>query len=127
MLGAVDNKTVLDSSDDAAKIKLGGRWRMPTEEEWTALRENCSRGWTTRNNVPGMLFSAPNGNSIFIPAADNKGVPVFVVEGPKGTYWSSSITTTAYIGSVFYFNDQGGAGIVGEQRYAGLSIRPVSE
>ena len=127
MKGNVDNKNVLDSSDDAAHIKLGGRWRMPTEEEWTALRENCSRAWTTRNNVYGMLFSATNGNSIFLPAADNKGVPVFVVEGPKGTYWSSSIGAWSAKGSGLYFNDQGGAGTIGEDRCYGLSIRPVSE
>lgn len=127
MYGTVDNKTVLDSSDDAAHIKLGGRWRMPTEGEWTALRDNCTKTWTTQNSVPGMLFSSTNGNSIFIPAADNKGVPVFVVEGPKGTYWSSTVGSTSYYGSGLYFNDQGGAGIGGWERYAGLPIRPVSE
>ena len=30
--GAVDNKTVLDYSDDAARVNWGGNWRMPTYE-----------------------------------------------------------------------------------------------
>ncbi|MDD6782411.1 MAG: hypothetical protein PUD89_05750, partial [Bacteroidales bacterium] len=35
--GTVDNKTVLDLADDAARANWGGAWRMPTDEEWTEL------------------------------------------------------------------------------------------
>ena len=35
--GPVDNKTQLDPEDDAAAVKLGGKWRMPTKEELDAL------------------------------------------------------------------------------------------
>ena len=31
--GTVDNKTILELSDDAANVKWGGKWRMPTVEE----------------------------------------------------------------------------------------------
>lgn len=127
LIGTVDNKTVLEAADDAAHIILGDRWRMPTDEEWIALIENCGRAWTTHNGVYGMMFSASNGNSIFIPAADNKGVPVFVVQGPKGTYWTSSRSATSYIALHAYFNDLGGAAIGGVERCFGLPIRPVSE
>jgi len=32
-----DNKTVLDPSDDAAHVILGGKWRMPTREEFEEM------------------------------------------------------------------------------------------
>ena len=35
--GTVDNKTVLESMDDAASVALGEKWRMPTIEEWEEL------------------------------------------------------------------------------------------
>ena len=36
--GTVDNKTVLDPEDDVVHVKLGGKWRMPTDAEWKELR-----------------------------------------------------------------------------------------
>ena len=33
--GSPDGKTSLDLSDDVANIKLGGKWRLPTDAEWT--------------------------------------------------------------------------------------------
>lgn len=36
-----DGKTILDADDDAAKSILGGRWRMPTIEEYNELCDNC--------------------------------------------------------------------------------------
>ncbi|MDY4512785.1 MAG: hypothetical protein SPE10_04975, partial [Paludibacteraceae bacterium] len=45
----VDNKTVLELADDAARANWGGAWRMPTDAEWTELRENCTWTWITKN------------------------------------------------------------------------------
>ena len=42
--GPIDNKTVLEPEDDVAHVKLGGKWRMPTDFEWTELRAKCT--WT---------------------------------------------------------------------------------
>ena len=122
----VDNKTVLEADDDAARKKLGGRWRMPTVEEWIALRDSCSRVYTTLNGVYGMLFTASNGNSIFIPAADNKGAPRYSIEDPAGNYWTTSLSTAPYSASAFYFNSNGATNIISRDRYCGLPIRPVS-
>ena len=121
----VDKKTVLDADDDAARKKLGGRWRIPTVEEWTALRDSCSRVYTTHNGVYGMLFTAPNGNSIFIPAADNKGAPRWTIEDPAGNYWTTSLSAIPYLASAFYFNSKGGTNISSVERGFGLPIRPV--
>ena len=37
--GKVDNKSKLDIEDDAARAKLGGKWRMPTKKEFQELIE----------------------------------------------------------------------------------------
>lgn len=67
--GTVDNKTILDPEDDVAHVKWGGNWRMPTLDEIKEFVYYCSRKWTTYNGVNGLLFTGPNGNSIFIPTA----------------------------------------------------------
>ena len=39
-----DNKTEFadyNYADDAARARLGGKWRMPTDAEWTELRTKC--------------------------------------------------------------------------------------
>lgn len=61
--GTVDNKTILDPEDDAATVNMGGRWRMPTDEEFLELRNLCR--WKRANK--GYKVIGPNGNSIFLP------------------------------------------------------------
>ena len=39
--GFTDTKTTLDLSDDAAYVNWGGKWRMPTDEQQTELRNEC--------------------------------------------------------------------------------------
>lgn len=63
--GSPDNKTRLDLSDDAARAKLVGKWRIPTKAEWEELKEKCKWSWTGS----GYMVTGPNGRSIFLPAA----------------------------------------------------------
>ena len=91
--GTVDNKTVLELADDAARANWGGAWRMPTDAEWTELRENCTWTWITKNGVNGYeVKSEANGNSIFLPAAGYRVDGLYGV-GSDGYYWSSSLNT----------------------------------
>lgn len=72
--GIVDNKEILEPSDDAAYVLLGDGWRIPTTDEWTELRTNSVWAWETVNGVEGFkIISNINGNSIFLPAVGNKG------------------------------------------------------
>ena len=85
--GVVDNKTVLDLADDAAHANWGGKWRMPTEAEWTELREKCTWTWTTIHGVPGYeVKSKVNSNSIFLPAAGLCGGTGLYLLGENGYY-----------------------------------------
>jgi hypothetical protein len=90
--GLTDTKTTLDLIDDAARVNLGGSWRMPTSAEQDELREKCTWTWTTLNGIKGYkVTSKSNGNSIFLPAAGYRdGTDVYSV-GSLGDYWSSSL------------------------------------
>lgn len=126
--GTDDNKTVLDPEDDVAHVKLGGSWRMPTGEEWTALREQCTWSMTTQKGVPGQLVTAPNGNSIFLPAAGllDAGKDRYI--GSTGFYWSSSLSTNV-AGNAYrvIFDSDGVRWYSTVNRYLGYSVRPVTE
>ena len=113
-------------SDDAAHANWGGIWRMPTDDEWTALRLQCTWTWTTLNGIAGYnVTSNTNGNSIFLPAAGYRFDIALCNEGYYGYYWSNSLNTgdpnlAWYV--CFYSrnvdrNDY--------SRYYGHSVRPV--
>ena len=125
--GFTDDKAVLDPEDDAAHVNLGDNWRMPTDEEWTELRENCSWEWITRNGVTGHLVSANNGNSIFLPAAGEFWDTSLVNKGDSGQFWSSSLDTASsgYAWSVSV--DSVSFNRYRLNRCYGLSIRAVCE
>ena len=126
----VRNKTVLEAMDDAATVVLGGKWRMPTDAEWTELREKCTSTWTTNYNgtgVKGRIVTATNGNSIFLPAAGRRYSTNLYNAGSYGYYWSSSLHTDgpSYAWYVYFYSDF----VIRYYyyRYLGISVRPVSE
>ena len=124
--GTVDNKTVLELADDAARANWGGAWRMPTDAEWTELRENCTWTWTTKNGVNGYeVKSNINGNSIFLPAAGGRYDDDLDGVGDGGGYWSVSLSTDYPDDAwrVNFYSDN--AFGYGSYRYYGQSVRPV--
>ena len=91
--GFTDNKTTLDPEDDVTIVDWGEEWRMPTDAEWTELRENCIWTWTTQNGVNGYnVASRTNGNSIFLPPAGYRSNAKYHYVGSIGYYWSSSLS-----------------------------------
>lgn len=128
--GTIDNKTVLEPEDDVARVKLGGKWRMPTEAEWTELREKCTWTWVTNYNgsgINGRLVKATNGNSIFLPAAGNRDGTNLYNAGSNGFYWSSSLHADKP--NRAWIVDFRSVNVIRSnfERYAGISVRPVSE
>ena len=68
-----DRKTVLELEDDAANANLGVGYRIPTQEDWQELLDNCK--WeavttTTKNNkiIARWKVTGPNGKYIILPA-----------------------------------------------------------
>ena len=124
--GAVDNKTVLESSDDVAHVQWGGSWRIPTIEEIEELANNCTWTWTNQNGKDGYKVTASNGNSIFLPAAGWRDGNYLKKAGSQGYYWSSSLnasTDSPYELHIWYYVDWGGL----NNRYRGYSVRPVCD
>ena len=127
--GSVDNKTVLESSDDVASVKLGGKWRMPTDAEWTELMVKCTWTWVTNYNgsgINGRLVEATNGNSIFLPAAGSRYFADLPNTGSYGGYWSSSLASNPLGARYFRFTSVD-VYRSSTNRFNGLSVRPVSE
>ena len=122
--GFTDDLTVLQPSDDAATANWGSGWCMPTADQWRELRDNTSAAWTTHNGVNGRLFAAPNGNSLFLPAAGDRWGDELLYVGEDGGYWSSSLGThdTADPAGAWNFDLDG---MCYDDRAIGLSVRAV--
>ena len=128
--GTVDNKIVLDTGpdgDDLASKILGGRWRMPTDNEWTELRTECTWTWTTLNRVKGWRVTGRNGNSLFLPAAGRRYGSYRVNSESNGYYWSSSLDTGNPDCAWGVYFSSSNVSRSNHYRYYGESIRPVSE
>ena len=124
--GTVDNKTVLDPEDDAARVNWGGDWRMPTEEEFKELIDNTNKTWTTVNGVAGWKCANKSDASdyIFLPAAGYRYETSLDHAGSIGDYWSSSLSSNPSYGRRLYFNSNDFS-MYDSNRYDGYTVRPV--
>lgn len=72
--GSVDNKILIEESDDVAHVKWGGSWRLPTQMEFSELLDtnNCTWTWVNRKGVYGFKVTSKRigftDQSIFLPA-----------------------------------------------------------
>lgn len=133
---ALEKKTVLEPDDDAAQINWGGRWRTPTDAEWTWMRENCIWVWTDDYNGTGVkgeiVTSNIDGykeNSIFLPAtgffsgSSRSNIGILI------SYWSSTLFDSDSNGALIINYGKGNYAVVrmGTFRRHGLPVRPVAE
>lgn len=118
---------ILGPAYDAAHIQWGGRWRMPTEDDFKELKENCSCEKTTVNGVSGYRYTGWNGNSIFLPDGQIKNGPNLTSDVFKSAYWTSYCMyysfSTAQQASAFAPNGN----LSKIDRAYGLAIRPVND
>lgn len=122
----VDYKTTLAATDDAATVKLGKPWRMPTETELQELLRKCKWTHETIGAVSGMRVTGPNGNSIFLPAAGAKHGSSLGNLYSDGNYWTATIDADkSYLAHCLTFYSNGGHYNFSLQRCHGFSIRPV--
>ena len=120
-----DGLTTLLPEDDAATANLGSGWRMPTKEEFEELYNNTTVTWTQLNGVNGRLFTASNGNSLFLPAAGGRYESSLYDAGSHGLYWSSSLH--AYYAWYLDFDWYLFSGVSYGFRPEGNSVRAVRE
>lgn len=129
--GTVDNKTVLELSDDAAHVNWGGTWRMPTHDECNELIENCTWKWTMQNSVKGYRVTGPNGKSIFLPATGyHAGTAFYNTDSENNLltwYWLSKVSgkDNQYAGGIGFSDVL--YKIIACRRTSGSPIRPVTK
>ena len=132
--GNVDNLTILltgPEGDDVASKILGGNWRIPTQNEWKELQNDCTWEWVTINGIEGYKITGDKtgfkNKWIFLPAAGGKQGTDYVNTGAHGNYWSSSLNDRYPYDAwnvIFY---QGTVSIKNFSRYYGRTIRPVHD
>ena len=126
---------------DAATAIWGEEWRMPTNDECRELFVYCKRepmkmptpitDKTPNGYVNGYMFTGPNGNHIFLPAAGWRDSETYngVVEDIYkaniiGHYWHSSVLN--YNGSGVLHLESGWSTVdYYASRHYGCTIRPV--
>ena len=124
-----DGYTKLQPTDDVATdywgVYLGDTCRLPTKEDWQELLNNTTHTWTTQNGVNGELFTASNGESLFLPAAGFRHVDGVFSVGEFGIYWSSSRSENDP-NNAWYIRFNSDTLASSEfLRLFGLSVRPV--
>lgn len=128
--GTEDNKTELEATDDAATVKWGNGWQMPSDAQFNELIANTTSEWTTENGIKGRkITSKNNGIKIFLPGAGTFMEGTNFYGDNSGRYWSRTL-------HVNYPSMARGLGISNSQRdgirtdsdsdrCCGQSIRPV--
>ena len=132
---STDGKTVLDKEDDAAYVNWGSSCRMPTNDEFTELRNSsyCTWTWTSQTTSLGSsiygykVTSVKNGNSIFLPASGYRFYGGLNLHGSYGYCWSSTLYSS-YNGNAYYLGFYSGYyDWYYDYRYYGHTVRPVAE
>ena len=129
--GFTDNLLTLLPEDDAATANWGNDWRTPTRTECLELINNTTHSWIALNGVNGCLFTASNGNSIFIPAAgfyDSFSGDLYDI-GNIVVSWSSSLVEDYHSTEVWVLISRDGSNYPrmgdGGSRPHGITVRAV--
>lgn len=61
-------ESFLQIEDDAARVKLGGNWRIPTTNEWKELFNECKAEWMVSEDFEDLLcvLTGKNGKQIIL-------------------------------------------------------------
>lgn len=90
--GFTDGKTRLEPADDAATVKLGAPWRMPTEAEIEELVAGCTWTKETINGTPCLrATSKANGKSIVICTAGLMDDTSHDAQHITAAFWASTL------------------------------------
>lgn len=125
-----DGLEELEPEDDAAHVNMGGKWCIPTIEQFKELKKYTTNEWRHDYNgtgVNGRLFtSKQNGNTIFFPASGlcNKNTK-YSQRHDLCVYWTNKLVSNRKIAAFAYtmyknsFIDTNQT-----ERYLGYPIRP---
>lgn len=120
-LGVVDNKTTLEPMDDAAHIHWGGNWRMPTDNEFRELYNNCDVKMLSKEKIQFVSRKA---------GYTDKSIILCVPYVSNWYYfWTSNLSggdnSIAYSFCIYSTGTKASVDFSGEYRYSLCFIRPV--
>lgn len=123
----------LNLTHDIARQQWGGRWRMPTLDDFTELVNECAMTWCSLGNRRrAILITGPNGNKLVLPVTGYYKDGEIRDDRFQAYYWTSTLykdnlerAWAIFFGEeddekVSVFNR-----IDPRERFQGLSIRPV--
>lgn len=110
-------------NEDAATVKWGKGWKMPTKAQFDELLANTTDEWAAINGINGRKFTASNGNYIFFPAAGYVSGGSVVGRGSNGYFWSRSFNSSSNAWRLNFNSSVRNVNTYG--RYNGLSVRAV--
>ena len=122
------NNEILDLKDDAAHVNMGGKWRMPTNEQLEELCNNTTYEVETINEVHGVMFTSNiNGHQLFIPFAGLYYNGSYYKSYIDVSMWSSQVLASDINGAYrFFCNSSGFVGVLDyTYRSAAFSVRGV--
>ena len=130
MSGKIYNKrnNILDFEDDAAHVNMGGKWRMPTKDEFYELVYNTKHTETSMHGVQGMMFTSNiNGRQLFIPFIQGYWYNNNYYNARScASIWSSQVPSSyANIAYVLYCNSTGCAYVSNYFRPDAVCVRGV--
>ncbi|MBR5700208.1 MAG: hypothetical protein IKX37_03850 [Bacteroidales bacterium] len=116
-----------DAGRDVAREKLGGKWRMPTAEEFDALWDQCTWTEVFSNGVKLIKATGPNKKSILFPYAGYRYDSSFYDYGLYGNCWTSSIHTGNSNLASYLLYSASEVSVKSSSRSLGRTVRPVSD
>lgn len=123
--GMEDTLTKLQPADDAAHVRWGDGWRIPTLSETQALLDSCEWEWTELNGINGYQVTGPSGNSIFLPAAGYSHKDSVFYAGKYALFWHNALYTGYPPDAHCYSFSDHMRGNTYYSRNIGLSVRAV--
>ena len=128
-----DGKTVLDLSgdsiDDAARINWGGRWRMPTYDDFQNLMNSVNTAWIQVNGVNCVQCTDKNDPSkvLYLPVGGRRGNGITDGLENLGMYWSSSLSSDDTEAWHLWFANVPSLRCTEESRFYGTAVRPICD
>ena len=115
----------IDEKHDAATVNLGKPWKMPTDDDFQELYDNCTWERKTINGVNGYkVTSKKNGNSLFFACSGLGNGTSWFNHGSFGRYWSGSFGS-ARSARYLYFSSGGVDPQSNYNRFYGFAVRAV--
>ncbi len=122
-----DKKTYLESVDDAATANMGSNWRMPSQNEWLAMKNNSVWNWGEMNGKKGYIVKSSitgyENSIIFLPAAGRYYSSGF--DSIRTAYWTANLSGVGSENARCFYISSSTYALTNFNRYIGCTVRAV--